>query len=74
MDTIKIFQFPDYPTQVFFLLEMQTGADPTIVFGKTYDSSVGIESEVPEGLVEAFDRCLVEILSDLEKDLAEKLQ
>ena len=57
-----------------FLLEMQTGADPAIVFGKTYESSVGVESEGPNGLVEAFNGCLVEILSDLEKDLAEKLQ
>ena len=57
-----------------FLLEMQTGADPAIVFGKTYDSSVGIESEGPEGLVAAFDRCLVRILGDLEKDLAVRLR
>jgi len=57
-----------------FLLEMQTGAEPAIVFGKTYESSVGVESAGPEGLLEAFDRCLVEILGDLEKDLAERLR
>ena len=57
-----------------FLLEMQTGLESAIVFGKTYESSVGIESGGPNGLVEAFDRCLVEILVDLEKDLAEKLR
>lgn len=56
-----------------FLLEMQTGADPAIVFGKTYESSVGIESEGPNSLVGAFNLCLVEILGDLEKDLAERL-
>jgi cholesterol transport system auxiliary component len=57
-----------------FLLEVQTGADPAIVFGKTYESSVGIESKGATGLVGAFDRCLVEILGDLEKDLADKLR
>ncbi|UCF14387.1 MAG: membrane integrity-associated transporter subunit PqiC [Phycisphaerales bacterium] len=57
-----------------FLLEMKTGAEAAIVFGKTYGSSVGVESEGPEGLVEALNRCLVEILSDLEKDLAERLR
>ena len=57
-----------------FLLEVQTGADPAIVFGKTYESSVGIESAGPNGLVGALNRCLVEILGDLEKDLAERLR
>jgi cholesterol transport system auxiliary component len=75
--------YGDFRTQSFpkavmeirmFLLEMQTGSDPVIVFGKTYESSVGIESEGPNGLVEAFNRCLVEILGDLEKDLSEKLR
>ena len=56
-----------------FLLEMKTGAEPAIAFGKTYESSVGIESAGPNGLVAAFNRCLVEILGDLEKDLAGKL-
>jgi cholesterol transport system auxiliary component len=57
-----------------FLLDMKTAADPAIVFGKTYKSSVGIESEGPAGIVSALDRCLVEILTGLEKDLAERLR
>jgi ABC-type uncharacterized transport system auxiliary subunit len=57
-----------------FLLETKTETESGIVFGKTYTSSVGLESKKPEGLVSAFDRCLVEILTNLEQDLAEKLQ
>ena len=57
-----------------FLLEMKTSADRAVVFGKSYKSSVALESKGPAGLVSALDRCLVEILSDLEKDLAERLQ
>ena len=56
-----------------FLLEMKTAAEPTILFGKTYESSVGIEAEGPRGLVSALDRCLSDILTDLEKDLAKSL-
>ncbi len=57
-----------------FLLEMKTGAEPAIVFGKTYKSSIAFESEGPDALVRALDRCLVDILTDLEKNLAEKLR
>ena len=56
-----------------FLLEIGPGRDPVIVFGKTYKSSVVLESESPGGLVSALDRCLVEILTNLEEDLAERL-
>jgi ABC-type uncharacterized transport system auxiliary subunit len=56
-----------------FLLETKTGKEPVIVFGKTYRSSVSLESEYPGGLVSAFDRCLVEILTDVEQDLAKRL-
>ncbi len=56
-----------------FLLETETGQDPLPIFGKTYISSIDIESEDPEGLVEALGRCLATILSTLESDLAERL-
>jgi ABC-type transporter Mla MlaB component len=56
-----------------FLLETKTETESGIVFGKTYKSSVGLESKGPEDLVSAFDRCLVEILTNLEQDLAERL-
>ena len=56
-----------------FLLEMKTIKEPVIVFGKTYKSSVAFESKGAEGLVNALDQCLEEILTNLEKDLAGKL-
>jgi cholesterol transport system auxiliary component len=56
-----------------FLLETKTGKEPVIVFGKTYKSSVGLESEDPGGLISALDRCLIEILTNLEEDLVESL-
>jgi ABC-type uncharacterized transport system auxiliary subunit len=56
-----------------FLLEMKTGNEPVIVFGKTYKSSVALESKSPGDLVSALDRCLVKTLNNLEKDLAERL-
>lgn len=45
----------------------------SIILGKTYSTSSNLESEGTEGLVEAFDRCLEKILTDLEKDLRAKL-
>lgn len=57
-----------------FLLEMKTGAEPAIVFGKTYKSSIALESEGPGALVGALDSCLIEILTNLEKDLAGRLK
>ena len=56
-----------------FLSETETPSESGIVFGKTYKSSIGVESKDPENLVAAFDRCLVEILTSFEKDLAEEL-
>ena len=56
-----------------FLLEAETGDEPLPVFGKTYTASIGMESDDPEGLVEALGRCLQKILSALEDDLAERL-
>jgi uncharacterized lipoprotein YmbA len=56
-----------------FLLKTETGDEPLAVFGKTYKSSINITSEDPEGLVEAYGRCLQKILSTLESDLTERL-
>ena len=58
----------------FFLLKAQAGEEPIPVFGQTYESSVGIESEGPEGLLDALDRCLIDILSDLERDLTQTMR
>ena len=56
-----------------FLLEIISGIEPVIVIGKTYKSSIALESRSAEDLVGAFDRCLAEILAKVERDLAEKL-
>ena len=53
------------------LLKAQPGEEPVPISGEMYRSSVAIESREPEGLVEALDRCLANVLSELEKDLME---
>jgi len=56
-----------------FLLKVYPGKDPSFVFGKKYKSSIGVDSKSPEGLVKALGRCLEEIMTTLEKDLAKNL-
>ncbi len=55
------------------LLQAKQDTDPAIIFSKTYRSSIALQNSGPEGLVAALDKCLVEILTNLEKDLADKL-
>jgi cholesterol transport system auxiliary component len=43
------------------------------ILARTYRTSRGLKSETTESLIEAFDICLKQILSDLEEDLREKL-
>ena len=56
-----------------FLLETKAGEEPVSVFGATYKSSVALETKDPESVVNALDRCLEEVLANLEKDLSDKL-
>jgi ABC-type uncharacterized transport system auxiliary subunit len=56
-----------------FLLRAQANQELVPLFGKTYKSSVAMESKGPEALVQSLDRSLEGILSNLEKDLAEEL-
>lgn len=56
-----------------FLLETRAGMEPNILFGNTYKSSVKLESKGPQGLVAGFDKCLENILTNLETDLGKKL-
>ncbi len=56
-----------------FLLRVKAGGESNPVLGKTYQAAIGIESKGAEGLVEAFDKCLEDILSALERDLVERL-
>jgi len=57
-----------------FMLKVQAAEEPVPVFGQTYKFSADIESEGPEGLVEALDRCLTNILSSLERDLTQAVR
>ena len=45
----------------------------SVVFGKTYEAVFEVKSQTAGALVEAFDKCLINILSGLEKDLQEQL-
>ena len=56
-----------------FMLEVTTDIEPVIVFSKTYTSSIDLESQSADDLVGSLDHCLTEILSNLERDLAEKI-
>jgi cholesterol transport system auxiliary component len=56
-----------------FLSETETQSESGIVFGKTYKASMGLESRDPTALVAAYDRCLIEILANFERDLAAEL-
>lgn len=56
-----------------FLLKTKAGGESVVVFGKEYQSSVGIESEGRDRLVEALDKCLENILVLFEKDLIERV-
>jgi len=55
-----------------FLLKAEAGGESVPVFAEKYRISVGIESEGPEALIKALDKCLEDILSSLEKDLGER--
>ncbi len=55
-----------------FLLRAEAGGASVPVFGKKYQSAVGIESKGSEDLVKAFDKCVEDILSSLETDLIER--
>ena len=55
-----------------FLLKAKATGESTPIFGKTYRTAVDIESENPQDLVKAFDKCLEDILTLLEKDLIER--
>jgi ABC-type uncharacterized transport system auxiliary subunit len=54
----------------FFLIEV---SEKSIVFAKTYEAVSGFVDSKAESLIEAYDVCLTNILSDLERDLQEQL-
>jgi ABC-type uncharacterized transport system auxiliary subunit len=54
----------------FFLVKL---SGKSVVFGETYKVESKVDDRTVESLIEAFEDCLANILSDLEKDLLEKL-
>ncbi len=54
----------------FFLIKI---SGKSVVFTKTYESTFESNERTAESLVEGFDNCLTNILSDFEKDLQERL-
>jgi ABC-type uncharacterized transport system auxiliary subunit len=48
-------------------------SDKTVVFSKTYEATSEADDRTAESLVSALNNCLVNILSDLENDLAETI-
>jgi len=54
----------------FFLIKL---SGKSVVFAKTYETISESNERTAESLVEAFDNCLTNILSDLEEDLREQL-
>jgi len=52
----------------FFLVKL---SGKSVVFGKTYEKVSEVGDRTAESLIEAYENCLENILSDLEKDLAE---
>ena len=55
-----------------FLIANVARKESTIL-AKNYKASHGLNSKTIESLIEAFDSCLIQILTELEKDLREKL-
>jgi ABC-type uncharacterized transport system auxiliary subunit len=54
----------------FFMLKL---SEKSVVFAKTYEVESKVSDRTAESLIEAFEDCLTNILSDLEEDLQELL-
>lgn len=71
------FRDPSLPIAVmeihFFLSENKSQNEPVIVFSKNYKFSFNFKNGVYVNLIKAFDSCLTEILTKMEKDLTEQL-
>ena len=56
-----------------FVSRFDAEGRPAFLYGKDYSATSPVESHDPAGLVDALSRCFRTILTDLQKDLAEKL-
>jgi cholesterol transport system auxiliary component len=59
--------------EVRVFLVVNKAPKESIIMGSTYKASSKLKDRSAEGLVEAFDYCLEKILTDLEKDVQERL-
>jgi len=58
----------------FFLSDNKSSKEPVVILSKNYKYSFTFENGVYVNLIRAFDSCLFEILTKLEKDMKEKIQ
>jgi len=65
---------PTAVMQIRLFLTPQQPAEKLVIFAQTYNASVDVEAKTAEAFVQGFNRCLEQILTDLEKDLREQLQ
>ena len=57
--------------RAFLIANDNTGE--SVILGETYRASYPLQSDTPEAFVEALDKCLAEVLTNLEKDLKKAL-
>ena len=55
--------------QIRFVLIKQTEGEPVIVFSKCYTEKIEVSAASPEDIVAGYDKCLVNIMIDFEKDV-----
>ncbi len=60
--------------QMRVFLTPQQPAEKLIILAETYNASVDVESNTAEAFVQGFNRCLEQILTDLENDLQQEFQ
>ena len=56
-----------------FLLNVEGSGDPQLVYSRVYSATRDAPTADPDGLVVGFDACLQAVLTDLERDIAAKL-
>ena len=64
---------PQAVMQIRVFVVANKGSRPQIAFSRDYQASHGAEARTADALVTAWDRCLEQVLSELEKDLSEAL-
>lgn len=60
--------------QMRVFLTPQQPAEKLVILAETYNASVDVEAKTAEDFVQSFNRCLEQILADLENDLQQEFQ